>query len=87
MIGVVWRTGAENSSFGAALMRVPGVDGEITLDDIRVKEINIQAARRRVSVLAPTPVLFSGSLRKNLEGQLDHEPLEYGANVSAGEGS
>ena len=111
-IGVAGRTGAGKSSFVAALMRMPDADGEILVDDIRVKEFNLQAARRYISVLGQSPVLFSGSLRKNLdlmaqfqdaelwraledvqlkalveslEGQLDHELLEHGANVSVGE--
>ena len=111
-IGVAGRTGAGKSSFVAALMRMPDSDGEILVDGIHVKEINLQDARRCISVLGQTPVLFGGSLRKNLdlmaqfqdedlwqalgdvqlkglveslEGQLDHELLELGANVSVGE--
>ena len=102
-VGVAGRTGAGKSSFVAALMRMPDVEGEIVMDGIRIKEINVQEVR---------PVLFSGSLRKNLdlweqfqdvdlwraledvqlkelveslEGKLDHELLEHGANVSEGE--
>ena len=93
-------------------MRMPDADGQITVDDIRIKEINLQEARRCISVLGQSPVLFSGSLRKNLDlveqfhdadlwraledvqlkefvesldGKLDHELLEHGANVSVGE--
>ncbi|XP_078361825.1 ATP-binding cassette sub-family C member 4-like [Oculina patagonica] len=111
-IGIAGRTGAGKSSFVAALMRMPDADGEIIVDGIRVKEINLQAARRYISILGQTPVLFSGSLRRNLDlmekfqdadlwraledvqlkafvesldGQLDHELLEHGANVSVGE--
>ena len=111
-IGVAGRTGAGKSSFVAALLRMPDADGEILVDDIRIKEINIKEARRCISVLGQSPMLFSGSLRKSLdlldqfqdadlwraleevqlkdlveglEGQLDHELLEHGANVSVGE--
>ena len=111
-IGVAGRTGAGKSSFVAALMRMPDADGEIKVDGIRIKEINLQAARRCISVLGQSPVLFSGSLRKNLDlveqfqdsdlwraledvqlkewvesldGKLDHELMEHGANVSVGE--
>ncbi len=66
-IGVAGRTGAGKSSFVAALMRMPDADGEILVDGIGMKEINLQAARRCVSVLGQSPVLFSGSLRKNLD--------------------
>ncbi|PFX21725.1 Multidrug resistance-associated protein 4 [Stylophora pistillata] len=111
-IGVVGRTGAGKSSFVSALLRMPDPDGEILVDGIQIKEINLQAARGCISSLGQTPVLFSGSLRKNLdivqrfqdvdlwrvledvqlkdfveslEGQLEYELLENGANVSVGE--
>ena len=111
-VGVAGRTGAGKSSFVAALMRMPDAEGEIMVDGIRIKDINLREARRCISVLGQSPVLFSGSLRKNLdlaeqfqdvdlwraledvqlkelverfEGQLDHELLEHGANVSVGE--
>ena len=111
-IGVAGRTGAGKSSFVAALMRMPDADGDILIDDIPIKQINLQESRRCISVLGQNSVLFSGSLRKNLdllqqlndsdlwqalenvrlkalveslEGQLDHELLEHGANVSVGE--
>ena len=113
-IGVAGRTGAGKSSFVAALMRMPDADGDILIDDIPIKQINLQEARRCISVLGQSPVLFSGSLRKNLDlldqlkdqdadlwraledvqlkelvesldGKLDHELLEHGANVSVGE--
>ena len=111
-IGVAGRTGAGKSSLVAALLRMPDADGEVIVDGTHVKEINLQEARRSISVLDQSPVLFGGSLRKNLdlmaqfqdadlwraledvqlkalveslEGQLDHELLEHGANVSVGE--
>ena len=111
-IGVAGRTGAGKSSFVAALLRMPDAVGDVIIDDVRIKEINLQEARRCVSVLGQSPVLFSGSLRRNLdlmgqfqdvdlwqvldevrlkqmaenlEGQLDYEVLERGANVSVGE--
>ena len=111
-IGVAGRTGAGKSSFVAALMRMPDADGDIMVDGVPIKAINLQEARRSISLLGQNPVLFSGTLRKNLdimeqfqdadlwralenvqlkdlveslEGQLDHELLEHGANVSVGE--
>ena len=110
-IGVVGRTGAGKSSFVAALMRMPDGDGDIMVG-VQIKEINLREARRCVSFLGQTPVLFSGSVRQNLdlmeqfkdadlwraleevqlkdlveslEGRLDHELLEHGANVTVGE--
>ncbi|PFX21044.1 Multidrug resistance-associated protein 4 [Stylophora pistillata] len=66
-VGIAGRTGAGKSSFVAALMRMPESFGEIIIDGIPIKEINLQETRRRISVLGQSPVLFSGSLRKNLD--------------------
>ena len=66
-IGVAGRTGAGKSSFVAALMRMPDADGKIIIDDVPIKDIGLQQARRGISVLGQSPVLFSGSLRKNLD--------------------
>ncbi|CAH3108598.1 unnamed protein product [Pocillopora meandrina] len=66
-IGIVGRTGAGKSSFVAALMRMPDADGEIIIDNVPIKDIGLQQARRGISVLGQSPVLFSGSLRKNLD--------------------
>ena len=111
-IGVAGRTGAGKSSFGAALMPIPESCGEVIIDGIPIKAINLQETRRCIFVLGQSPLLFSGSLRKNLDlteqftdanlwlvlqdvqlkesvkslhGQLDHELLESGANISVGE--
>ena len=66
-IGVAGRTGAGKSSFVAAIMRMPDADGEIILDGVGIKEINLREARRCISLLGQHPVLFSGSVRKNLD--------------------
>ena len=111
-IGVAGRTGAGKSSFVAALMRMPDADGDIMVDGVEIKNVNLQDARRCLSLLGQSPVLFAGSVRQNLdlmdqfqdsdlwraledvqlkdlvqslEGQLDYELLEHGANVSVGE--
>ncbi|KAL9956613.1 hypothetical protein ACROYT_G038114 [Oculina patagonica] len=73
-IGVAGRTGAGKSSFVAALMRMPDADGEIMVDNTPIKQINLQEARRCLKELVDS-----------LDGQLDHELLEHGANVSVGE--
>jgi len=66
-IGVAGRTGAGKSSFVAALMRMPDADGDIMVDQVPIKEISLRNSRRSISVLGQNPVLFSGSLRKNLD--------------------
>ena len=48
-IGVAGRTGAGKSSFVAALLRMPDAAGDIIIDHIRIKEINLQEARRYIN--------------------------------------
>ena len=66
-IGVAGRMGAGKSSFVAALMRMPVAYGDIVIDGVAIKEINLRESRRSISVLGQSPVLFSGTLRKNLD--------------------
>lgn len=57
-IGIAGRTSAGKSSFIAALMRMPSADRDITINDIPVKEVNIQETRQCISVLDQNPVLL-----------------------------
>ena len=66
-VGLVGRTGAGKSSIIAALLRIPNPDGEILIDGIPIKSINLQDARACISVIPQNPFLFSGSLRENLD--------------------
>ncbi|EDO28811.1 predicted protein, partial [Nematostella vectensis] len=66
-VGIVGRTGAGKSSLVAALFRMPEPKGEVIIDGIDLGMINIQAARRAMSVITQDPVVFAGSLRKNLD--------------------
>ena len=53
------------------------VNGEIIIDKVRIKELNLQEARLCISVLGQSPVLFSGSLSANPDvlGQFDETDL------------
>ena len=78
-IGVAGRTGAGKSFFVAALMPMPESCGEVIIDGIPIKAINLQETRRCIFVLGQSPVLFSGSLRKNLDLDLSSLPMQiYG---------
>ena len=66
-IGVVGRTGAGKSSLVAALSRMPQPTGDVIIDDINIGEVNIQNARLAFAVITQNPVLFTGSLRMNLD--------------------
>ena len=75
-VGIVGRTGDGKSSIIAALLRMPEADGEIDIDNVPIKSIQLQESRKCISVLSQSPVLFSGSLRRNLDPLEKHRDDE-----------
>ncbi|XP_018335867.1 multidrug resistance-associated protein 1 isoform X1 [Agrilus planipennis] len=67
-VGIVGRTGAGKSSLTLALFRiVEAAEGEITIDGIRIAELGLHDLRSRLTIIPQDAVLFSGSLRMNLD--------------------
>ncbi len=75
-IGVVGRTGAGKSSIIAAILRMPEAEGQITIDGVDLIKLNIQESRKCISVLNQCPIVFNGSLRKNLDQLEKHSDVE-----------
>lgn len=66
-VGVVGRTGAGKSSLISALFRLAPIEGHIYIDDVETGEIALKALRSKISIIPQEPVLFSATLRYNLD--------------------
>ncbi|KAJ5964354.1 ABC transporter integral membrane type 1 [Penicillium vulpinum] len=67
-VGVVGRTGAGKSSLTLALFRfLEARSGQIFIDGIDVSKIKLHHLRSRLAIIPQDPVLFSGTVRSNLD--------------------
>ncbi|KAG6461025.1 multidrug resistance-associated protein 4 isoform X1 [Manduca sexta] len=66
-VGIVGRTGAGKSSLISSLFRLAIVEGEVLIDDIDTGYLALQELRSKISIIPQEPVLFSATVRYNLD--------------------
>ncbi|RFU76757.1 abc transporter, transmembrane domain, type 1 [Trichoderma arundinaceum] len=67
-VGVIGRTGAGKSSLTLALFRfLEARSGTVFIDGLDISKIDLHSLRSRLAIIPQDPVLFSGTIRSNLD--------------------
>lgn len=67
-VGICGRTGSGKSSLSLAFFRMVDIfDGKIIIDGVDISKLPLHTLRSRLSIILQDPVLFSGSIRFNLD--------------------
>ncbi|CAG8763787.1 15393_t:CDS:10, partial [Gigaspora margarita] len=76
-IGIVGRSGAGKSTLANSFLRlVEATDGRIVIDGINIADISLEDLRSRMAIISQEPILFEGTIRSNLDIQLEYDDNE-----------
>ena len=66
-VGIVGRTGAGKSSIITCMYRLAESTGHMSIDDVHIFDLRLRDLRKVISIVPQDPVLFVGTLRRNLD--------------------
>ena len=70
---LIFIQGAGKTSMMQALFRLVELDGgAIYIDGENIRDVNLAILRQRLSIIPQEPVLFSGTIRSNLDPTSSH---------------
>ena len=76
-IGIAGRTGAGKSSLTLSVFRlIEAAGGSIVVDGVDIARLGLDDLRSRITIIPQDPVLFSGTLRLNLDPFEEHSDDE-----------
>ncbi|KAE9974569.1 hypothetical protein BLS_003081 [Venturia inaequalis] len=74
---IVGRTGSGKSTLAISLLAVVRPEsGSITIDNVNLATVSTKALRERITFVAQDPVLFSGTIRLNIDPTFAHTDTE-----------
>ncbi|GBB84403.1 hypothetical protein RclHR1_00110036 [Rhizophagus clarus] len=76
-VGIVGRTGSGKSTISLSLLRfIEPSDGRIFIDGIDTSTVGVEDLRSRLTIIPQDPILFSGTIRSNLDVFSQYEEHE-----------
>ncbi|EPY51936.1 glutathione S-conjugate-exporting ATPase Abc4 [Schizosaccharomyces cryophilus OY26] len=84
-VAIVGRTGSGKSTLGLTLLRFTNrLGGSLRVNDLEIENVNLNSLRQRISFIPQDPILFSGTVRSNLDpfNELDDSLLNEALQTS-----